>query len=56
MKKEREYHGCVKEYNKEKRKQYHIFFNIKAVGKNIKGGRGLGNGKFWEENQEIKKK
>ena len=36
----REYHGCVEEYNVEKRerpgKQYHLSYNIKAAGKNIK--------------------
>ena len=34
----REYHDCGEEYNvkKGKGKQYHLPYNIKAVGKNIK--------------------
>ena len=31
---------------KGKRKQYHLPYNIKAVGKNFKWGRGEGNGNF----------
>ena len=42
MKRGREYHGFGGEYNAEKKgkgKQYLLFFNVKAVGKNIKWGR-----------------
>ena len=37
-----------------KGKQYHLFYNIKAVGKKIKWGRGEGEGNFMEENQDFK--
>ena len=40
---------------KAKGKQYHIPF-INAAGKNIKWGRGEGNGNFWEKNQDFKRK
>ena len=36
-----------------KGKQDHLPYNIKAVGKNIRGGRGKGDAKFWEENQDL---
>ena len=32
---------------------YHLVYNIKAVGKNIKRGRGEGEGNFGEENQDL---
>ena len=35
---------------KGKGEAYHLFYNIKAVGKNIKLGRGVGDGHFVEEN------
>ena len=36
-----------------KGKQYHLLYNIGAVGKNIKGEEGDGN--FEEEKQDLKK-
>ena len=56
MKKGREYHGRGEEYNvdKGKEKAYHLPYNVKAVGKNIKWGRGKGDGNFGEENQDYK--
>ena len=48
MKRGKEYHGWGEEYNVEKKgkgKQYHLFYDIKAVGKNIKVGE-EGNGPF----------
>ena len=41
MEREREYQGCGDEYNAEKGKgkQYHLPYNIKALGKNIKLGK-----------------
>ena len=46
MKRGRENHGCGEEYNVEKMKgkRHHLPYNIKAVGKNIKWGRGEGEG------------
>ena len=35
-------------------KQYHLSYNNKAVGKNIKWGRGEGDGNFGEENVDFK--
>ena len=35
-------------------KQCHLPFNIEAVGKNIKWGRGKEDGNFGEENQDKK--
>ena len=32
--------------NKEKGKRYHLLYNIEAVGKNIKAGKGEGDGQF----------
>ena len=49
----------VAEYNVEKKgrvKLYHFSYNIKAVGKNIKLGRGEGDGIFGEENKDLKLK
>ena len=40
---------------KEKGKQYHFSFIIKAAGKNIKLGRGEGDENFGEENKDFKK-
>ena len=34
--------GFGEEYNLGKRKQYYLPYNIEAVGKNIKGGKGKG--------------
>ena len=34
---------------KEKGKRYHLLYNIEAVGKNIKAGRGEGDGQFGKE-------
>ena len=44
VKRVREYQGCGEEYNvkRGKRKQYHLPYNIRAVGKNIKLGNGGG--------------
>ena len=36
-----------------KGKQYHVPYNIEAVGKNLKFGRGEGDGNFGEENQDF---
>ena len=38
-----------------KGKQYHLFYNVKAVGKNIKWEKEEGDGNFGEENQYFKK-
>ena len=38
-----------------RRSKNHLSYNIEAVGKYIKVGRGEGDGKFREENQDIKK-
>ena len=35
-------------------KQYHLFYNVKAVGKNIKCGRGVEDEHFRGENQDLK--
>ena len=40
---------------KGKGKQYHLFYDIKTVGKNINWGREEGDGNFEEENQNLKK-
>ena len=43
VKRGREYYGCGEKYNVDKfgkGKQYHLSYNIEAVGKNIKWGRG----------------
>ena len=49
-----EYHVCREEYNMGKmvkgKKQYHLPYDIKAAGKNIK--RGKGDRSFGEENQD----
>ena len=37
-----------------KGKQYHLPYNFKAAGKNIKWGKGGGDGNFGEENQDFK--
>ena len=37
-------------------KQFHLTYNIEAVRKNIKYGKGEGDGHFVEENQDLKKK
>ena len=39
---------------REKKKQCHLPYNIKAVGKNIKWGGGEGDGKLVNENQDFK--
>ena len=41
---------------KEKGKQYHLPYNIKAVGLNIKWGKGGWGGNFGEENQDLKER
>ena len=46
------YYGCGEEYNVKKGKQYHLPYNIQAVGKNIKWGRGR---EFWEEYKDFRK-
>ena len=52
---EREYHGCGDGTRKKgKGKQYHLTYNIQAVGKNIKWGEAEGDGHFLEENQDLK--
>ena len=38
---------------KVKGKQYLLFYNIKAVGKNIKQGKGEGGGNFGKNNQDF---
>ena len=40
---------------KEKGKEYHIPYNIKAAGKTIKLGRGKRDEYFGEENKDLKK-
>ena len=52
-----EYHGFEEEYNVEKGKviSSSLPFNIDAVGKKIKWGRGEGDGNFGEENKDHKK-
>ena len=57
MKRGRKYHGRREEYNvgkKGKGKQYHLFCNVKAVGKNIKWGRVSGD-IMGNKNQDLKK-
>ena len=44
----------IKRGKKGIRKQYHLPYNINAVGKNIKWGRGEGVGNYGEENQKFK--
>ena len=49
MKRGREYHGCWEEYIGEigdRVNQHHLSYDIKAVWKNIKWGRGEGDGKI----------
>ena len=41
-------------WKRRKEKQYHLPYNIKAVGKNMTMGRGEGDRHFWEENQDFK--
>ena len=55
MKRGKEYQSCGEEYKKGQGKQYHLSYNIEAVGKNIKWLKGVGDGHFWEENQDFKK-
>ena len=40
---------------KGKGKQYYLSYDIEAVGKNIKLGKGEGDGNFGGENQDVKK-
>ena len=46
----REYHSCGEEYNVKIRETYYI----KAVERNIKCGRGEGDGHFGVEDQDLK--
>ena len=57
VKKGREYHGRGEEYNLEKGKEkaYHLPYNVKAVGKNIKWGKGGRGRKFWVRKSKFKK-
>ena len=53
MKRGREYHGCGEEYNRERVGNITFpLIHIKAVGKNIKLGRGR---KFWKQIKIFKK-
>ena len=49
--------GMVKSiaWKKGKGEEYNIPHDIQAVGKNIKCGRGEGDGNFWGENKDLKK-
>ena len=47
--------GRILHWKKENWKQYHLPYNIEAVEKNIKWGRGERDGVFEEENQNFKK-
>ena len=38
---------------KGKGKQYHLFYDIEAVGKNIKWGRGGGDDNYCEKNLDL---
>ena len=50
MKWGRDYHGCGEEYNMEKKgKQYHLPYNIRANGRNIKCAKEERDGNFREE-------
>ena len=54
----REYHGCGAEYNVVKReKGSNIIFPIilRLLGRISSGEEGMGDGNFWEENQDLKK-
>ena len=55
VKRGREYHGCGEVYKHRKGKQYHLPYDIKAVGKNTKWGRGKG-GLNLTRNSRLKKK
>ena len=59
-KREREYQGSGEEYLQREKKlegnQYHLPFDIKAVGKNIKWGSGNGYWQFSEENKDLNKR
>ena len=49
VKRRRDYHGCVVcTLGKEGKGKEYLHFYIKTVGKNIKLGRGEGNGNFGE--------
>ena len=50
-----EYQGRWKNKKLKKGKQYHLFYDFEAVGKNIKWGRGVGDGNVGEEIQNLKK-
>ena len=45
--------GRIKRGKKGMGKQYHPPYNVEAVGKNIKLGKGEGNGKFRGKNQDL---
>ena len=51
----KEYQGCGEEYNVKKGKQYHLFYDIEAVGKIIIGKRGKGR-TFWGRKSKFKNK
>ena len=51
MKRGREYQSCGEECNVE----INLSYNFKAVGKNIKWGRGEGDANLGAENQDLKK-
>ena len=44
-----EYHVCGEEYNLGKGNKYYLYYNIEAVGKNIKCGKGVAEGNFGED-------
>ena len=48
--------GCWEEYNveKEKGKQYRLPYDIKAVEKTIKWGKGGQDGNFGQKNKDLK--
>ena len=52
----RDNHSFWEEYKGVEGMQYHLSYNIEAVGKNIKYGRGERNGNFGEENQALKRR
>ena len=46
--------GRIKRGKEGKEKQYHLPFNIKALGKNIQWGKGESDRNFEEENQDLR--
>ena len=50
----REYHGCGEEYNVEKGRQYHLLYNIEAVGKRLSGEKEKGTEISGEKKEILK--